>query len=295
MADKVKTFDSEYLQEKRERRRKRQKQIQYTIFGVLLFVIIIFLLYMFTPISKISNVKIVGNDNVSKSKIEQYINVKSDSRMYTYSTRKAENSLKKHELIKDAEVRKHFPNKMTVKVTEYKIVGLVKKKDDYVPILENGKQLDSYSGTSTDDGPILDGFKKEKQEKIIQALAKMPANVRSMISEIKYDPSDSSQNQIKLYTSDNLQILGNIKTIASKMKYYPQMSQSLKRNDAGELEKSGYLDLTVGASFIPYSESTNTKSDSDKDVERGTAQADKAKDELQSALNKINKNSKESN
>ena len=103
MADKVKTFDSEYLQEKRERRRKRQKQIQYTIFGVLLFVIIIFLLYMFTPISKISNVKIVGNDNVSKSKIEQYINVKSDSRMYTYSTRKAENSLKKHELIKDAD------------------------------------------------------------------------------------------------------------------------------------------------------------------------------------------------
>ncbi|RIM75557.1 DUF2116 family Zn-ribbon domain-containing protein, partial [Staphylococcus arlettae] len=66
MADKVKKFDSEYLKEKRERRRKQQKQIQYVIFGILLFIIIIILLYMFTPLSKINNVKVVGNDNVSK-------------------------------------------------------------------------------------------------------------------------------------------------------------------------------------------------------------------------------------
>ena len=37
MADKVREFDSEYLKQKRELRRKRQKQIQYSVFGVLLF------------------------------------------------------------------------------------------------------------------------------------------------------------------------------------------------------------------------------------------------------------------
>ena len=98
LADKVKKFDSEYLKEKRERRRKQQKQIQYVIFGILLFIIIIILLYMFTPLSKINNVKVVGNDNVSKSKIDKMVNVTSKSRMYTFSTKDAENKLKQHKI-----------------------------------------------------------------------------------------------------------------------------------------------------------------------------------------------------
>lgn len=77
MADKVKEFDSDYLKEKRAKRRKRQKQIQYSIFGVLLFIIILILIYMFTPLSKVNSVKIAGNDNVSKSTIDKAINVKS--------------------------------------------------------------------------------------------------------------------------------------------------------------------------------------------------------------------------
>ena len=295
MADKVKKFDSEYLKEKRERRRKQQKQIQYVIFGILLFIIIIILLYMFTPLSKINNVKVVGNDNVSKSKIDKMVNVTSKSRMYTFSTKDAENKLKQHKLIKDAKVTKHFPNSMTIKVTEYQVVGLVKKKDKYVPILEDGKELKNYSGTSTDDGPILEDFEKDKKEKIIKALAEMPPKVRTMISEIKYDPKSNLKNQIKLFTIDDIQIIGNINTISNKMKYYPQMSQSLERDDTGNLKKSGYIDLSVGAAFIPYAQTDDSQSESDKDLEEGTAQEDKAKDELQSALNDINKNSDKTN
>ncbi|MGS5040661.1 hypothetical protein ACVDHH_04545 [Staphylococcus saprophyticus] len=32
------------------------------------------------------------------------------------------------------------------------------------------------------------------------------------------------------------------------------MSQSLERDESGNLKKSGYIDLSVGASFIPYSD-----------------------------------------
>ena len=83
---------------------------------------------MFTPLSKISSVEIKGNNNVSKSDISKAINVKDDSRMYTYSTSKAEKKLKENTLVKDVKVTKHFPNKMTVKVTEDQIVALIKRK-----------------------------------------------------------------------------------------------------------------------------------------------------------------------
>ena len=75
--------------------------------------------------------------------------------------------------------------------------------------------------------PIIDGFDKERKDKIIRQLAEMPAKVRGLISEVKYDPQPNMQNQVKLFTTDNLQVVGNLNTIGSKMKYYPQMSQSL--------------------------------------------------------------------
>lgn len=295
MSDKVSEFDSDYLKEKRAKRRKRQKQIQYSVFGVLLFIIILILIYMFTPLSKISSVEISGNDNTSKNTINKAINVKDNSRMYTYSITNAQNKLEESTLIKSAEVKKHFPNKLTVKVSEKQIVALTKKKDNYVPVLEDGTELEDYDGNATDNGPILEGFEKDKKEKIIQALSEMPAKVRGMIAEIKLDPQENAQNQIKLFTTDDIQILGNLNTIGKKMKYYPQMSQSLERDESGELKKAGYIDLSVGASFIPYSGGSTTKSSSDQNVDKGTTEEDKAKDELQSALNKINKKTDKNN
>lgn len=295
MSDKVSEFDSDYLKEKRAKRRKRQKQIQYSVFGVLLFIIILILIYMFTPLSKISSVEISGNNNTSKNTINKAINVKDNSRMYTYSTTNAQNKLEESTLINSAEVKKHFPNKLTVKVSEKQIVALTKKKDKYVPVLEDGTELDDYDGNATDNGPILEGFEKDKKEKIIQALSEMPAKIRGMIAEIKFDPQENAQNQIKLFTTDDIQILGNLNTIGKKMKYYPQMSQSLERDESGELKKAGYIDLSVGASFIPYSGGSNTKSSSDQNVDKGTTEEDKAKDELQSALNKINEKTDKNN
>ncbi|WP_436950187.1 cell division protein FtsQ/DivIB [Staphylococcus xylosus] len=295
MSDKVSEFDSDYLKEKRAKRRKRQKQIQYSVFGVLLFIIILILIYMFTPLSKISSVEISGNNNTSKNTINKAINVKDNSRMYTYSTTNAQNKLEESTLIDSAEVKKHFPNKLTVKVSEKQIVALTKKKDKYVPVLEDGTELEDYDGNATDNGPILEGFEKDKKEKIIQALSEMPAKVRGMIAEIKFDPQENAQNQIKLFTTDDIQILGNLNTIGKKMKYYPQMSQSLERDESGELKKAGYIDLSVGASFIPYNGGSNTKSSSDQNVDKGTTEEDKTKDELQSALNKINEKTDKNN
>ena len=295
MSDKVSEFDSDYLKEKRAKRRKRQKQIQYSVFGVLLFIIILILIYMFTPLSKISSVEISGNNNTSKNTINKAINVKDNSRMYTYSTTNAQNKLEESTLIDSAEVKKYFPNKLTVKVSEKQIVALTKKKDKYVPVLEDGTELEDYDGNATDNGPILEGFEKDKKEKIIQALSEMPAKVRGMIAEIKFDPQENAQNQIKLFTTDDIQILGNLNTIGKKMKYYPQMSQSLERDESGELKKAGYIDLSVGASFIPYNGGSNTKSSSDQNVDKGTTEEDKAKDELQSALNKINEKTDKNN
>lgn len=292
---KVTQFSSPTLEEKRAQRRRRQKRIQYTVITVLVLLIVIFLLYMFTPLSKISNVNIEGNHNVSKSQINKALNVKSTSRMYTFSKGKAKTNLKKNKLIKDVSITKQLPNTLNVKITEYQVVGLTKNKDKYVPVLEDGKELKDYDGNISHDGPIIDGFKGDKKEKIIQALSEMSPKVRNLIAEVNYAPDKNKQNRIKIFTKDDIQVIGDITTIADKMKYYPQMSESLSRSDSGDLKTDGYIDLSVGASFIPYQNSSGDQSESEQSVSKTSAKETEAKEELQSVLNKINKESKENN
>lgn len=294
--EKPPTLTPEELREqKRRQRRKRQKTIQYIVITALILIIILFLLYMFTPISRIANVTIKGNHNVSTSEINKQLNANSGERMYTFSNSKAKAKLKDNPLIKNVDIQKHLPNTLSVTIEENQVVGMIKDKDDYIPILEGNTELKNYKGQLTDRGPIIEGFKGDKKQEIVHALAEMSPKIRSMIAEVTYEPQKNKQNRIKLYTKDDMQVIGNIKTIADKMKYYPQMSQSLSRDQSGNLTTDGYIDLSVGASFIPYKNQEAQQSQTEQDVTKNSQQENEAKSELQSVLNKINEQSKKNN
>ena len=285
----------ELREQKRRQRRKRQKTIQYIVITALILIIILFLFYMFTPISRIANVTIKGNHNVSPSEINKQLNANSGERMYTFSNSKAKAKLKDNPLIKNVDIQKHLPNTLSVTIEENQVVGMIKDKDDYIPILEGNTELKNYKGQLTDRGPIIEGFKGDKKQEIVHALAEMSPKIRSMIAEVTYEPQKNKQNRIKLYTKDDMQVIGNIKTIADKMKYYPQMSQSLSRDQSGNLTTDGYIDLSVGASFIPYKNQEAQQSQTEQDVTKNSQQENEAKSELQSVLNKINEQSKKNN
>ena len=101
---------------------------------------------------------------MSKSQINKALDIKPSSRMYTFSKSKAKSSLKE-KLIKDVKITKVIPNTLDVKVTEYQVVGLEKSKDNYVPVLEDGKELKDYDGEIAHDVPIIDGFKEDKKKR----------------------------------------------------------------------------------------------------------------------------------
>ncbi|CDR19931.1 cell division protein FtsQ/DivIB [Staphylococcus argenteus] len=283
------------LEEKRKLRRKRQKRIQYSIITILVLLIAVILIYMFSPLSKIAHVNINGNNHVSTSKINKILDVKSDSRMYTFSKKNAINDLEEDPLIKSVDIHKKLPNTLNVDITENEIIALVKYKGKYLPLLENGKLLKGSNDVKINDAPVMDGFSGTKEDDMIKALSDMKPEVRRYIAEVSYAPSKNKQSRIELYTTDGLQVVGDISTIADKMKYYPQMSQSLSRDSSGKLKTRGYIDLSVGASFIPYRGNTSNQSESDKNVTKSSQEENQAKEELQSVLNKINNQSSKNN
>ncbi|MGW9855701.1 cell division protein FtsQ [Staphylococcus hominis] len=286
---------AEKREQQKKDKRKRQKRIQYIIITALILLILIFLLYMFTPLSRISYINISGNHNVSNSQVEKELNVKDGTRIYTFSKSKAINNLKKNSLIKDVEIHKQLPNTLNVKIIENNLVGFVKDKNKYVPIIEGNKKLKNYNGDIASSAPMLEDFKGEDLNNITKALSKMSNETRNMISEIKYAPLQNQQNRVLLYMKDGMQVVGDINTIANKIKYYPQMSQSLEKDSSGNLKTQGYIDLSVGASFIPYNENSSVNSKSDQNVRQKTQEETEAKNELQSVLNKISEQSDTNN
>lgn len=271
-----------------KKKRKRRRQIQLGVFiGVILLVILI-LLYMFTDISKVDQVDIKGEEIVSKNDIEKALDIKKDSRIYNIPVSDMKSKIEEIEGVKSVEIKRHFPNDLTVNVNEYEIIGLVKEKKHYVPLLENGKTIKNLSTDLPIDVPILNDFSSKKLNKMIPELKKVKPKVKSMISEINYKPGENNQNRIQLFMTDNVEVVGDIQTFANKINYYPSISDKLERDNSGALKTPGFLDLQVGVTFLPYETEEQQKERSEKETKQDESNKTEQK-KLDQALQDLSK------
>jgi cell division protein FtsQ len=271
-----------------KKKRKRRRQIQLGVFiGVILLVILI-LLYMFTDISKVDQVDIKGEEIVSKNDIEKALDIKKDSRIYNIPVSDMKSKIEEIEGVKSVEIKRHFPNDLTVNVNEYETIGLVKEKKHYVPLLENGKTIKNLSTDLPIDVPILNDFSSKKLNKMIPELKKVKPKVKSMISEINYKPGENNQNRIQLFMTDNVEVVGDIQTFANKINYYPSISDKLERDNSGALKTPGFLDLQVGVTFLPYETEEQQKERSEKETKQDESNNTEQK-KLDQALQDLSK------
>lgn len=271
-----------------KKKRKRRRQIQLGVFiGVILLVILI-LLYMFTDISKVDQVDIKGEEIVSKNDIEKALDIKKDSRIYNIPVSDMKSKIEEIEGVKSVEIKRHFPNDLTVNVNEYETIGLVKEKKHYVPLLENGKTIKNLSTDLPIDVPILNDFSSKKLNKMIPELKKVKPKVKSMISEINYKPGENNQNRIQLFMTDNVEVVGDIQTFANKINYYPSISDKLERDNSGALKTPGFLDLQVGVTFLPYETEEQQKERSEKESKQDESNKTEQK-KLDQALQDLSK------
>ncbi len=151
---------------------------------------------------------------------------------------------------------------------KYETIGLIKNKKGYEPLLENGSTIKKLSTDLPIDVPILNDFTSKKLNKIVPELKKVKPKVKSMISEINYKPGENNQNRIQMFMTDNVEVVGDIQTFANKINYYPSISDKLERDNTGELKTPGFVDLQVGATFLPYESKEQQKERANKESEQ---------------------------
>lgn len=103
---------------------------------------VLIIVYLQTPISKVSTISVTGNENVSKKEIIDLSDINSgDTEFWSLDKQKTEKKIQQNKLVKKAEISKSLPNKINIAIEEYKAIAYLEKDDVYYEVLENGSVL----------------------------------------------------------------------------------------------------------------------------------------------------------
>ncbi|MBT2624422.1 cell division protein FtsQ/DivIB [Bacillus sp. ISL-32] len=240
--EKIVNIEERIPKIKEQRKQKANRRL--ISFILLFFVMTLIIVYLQTPISKISSVAISGNENVTKQEILSLSDIKNgDTEFWSLDKKKTEKKIQQNKLVKKAQISKSLPNKINISIEEYKAIAYLQKDNVYYEVLENGSVLPNEV-TPDDAGPILVNWKNAKKRiQMAKQLDALSESLKQSISEIYYTPTKMDNNRIKMYMNDGYVVTASLKTFADRMKTYPSIISQLKG------DKKGIIHLEVATYF----------------------------------------------
>jgi cell division protein FtsQ len=217
------------------------------IIGSVVVAVILICGYFFTPISRVQKFEVNGNKRVSTSEILKDVKIKKNNVILSsmFKEGKVENALlKKNTDIKDANISISLSGKVTIKVEENAVMGYVVRNKIYYTVKQDGSVVKKSTSQPSGDYPIFRNFEKNGTLKdFLKKYAQMPNEVQNDVGEVDLSPTKNVKNRLHFFMNDGNQVYAIMSTFAKKMKYYPEISASMK--------KRGMIDLQVGAFSRP--------------------------------------------
>lgn len=213
---------------------------------VLLFILAIVLIYFLIKVAfdfKIQNIYILNNKNLS----DEYIIKKAGLEDYPsyFGTLKfsLENKLEKDVLIEDVNISKQFFGVINIEVDENDVLFYNEINKKYV--LEDKDEVNSIPYKlspirliQNEKSPTIP---EKVYEEFITKLAKLDLEIRSKISQVKYDPSEYDEKRFLLYMVDGNYVYTTLPKFKS-VNYYNEIYPTLEG-------KKGILYLDSGNHF----------------------------------------------
>ncbi len=213
---------------------------------VLLFILAIVLIYFLIKVAfdfKIQNIYILNNNNLS----DEYIIKKAGLVDYPsyFGTLKfsLENKLEKDVFIEDVSISKQFFGVINIEVDENDVLFYNEINKKYV--LEDKQEVDSLPYKlspirliSNEKSPVVP---EKVYDEFIIKLSKLDQEIRSKISQIKYDPSEYDEKRFLLYMVDGNYVYTTLPKFKS-VNYYNEIYPTLEG-------KKGILYLDSGNHF----------------------------------------------
>ncbi|WP_438433416.1 cell division protein FtsQ/DivIB [Gorillibacterium sp. sgz500922] len=222
----------------------------------LLFIIVVFFLILFaylffqSPLGKISEIRITGNELADAGQLGQASGVKVGDSFFLVKTADVKAGIAKVSAVQAAKVTKTFPGILSIQVQEYPRAAYW-LGDDGKPqvVLSDGTAHPLKNQGFPSDRPILTGWKTGSAEwkELARTLAAIPEEQLSDVSEIKPFPN-VFPDRIKLYTRSRFEVVTRISLLKEKLPQLAYYTSEFKRKNG----TTGILTLLEQDRGIPF-------------------------------------------
>lgn len=232
-----------HLSHTRATRRRRNLALILTPLTVLLVVAIYFL----TPLARVGDISVRGESTLPAQSVIDASKLSSSQMildLLLHRNRVTIQVQKALPQVQTLQVSVRGFNHVTLNVHEYAPLGYVQKNGEYHVLLASGVVLKDATQTPKSMYPIFTGFTTKEAFEVAKTVASFPQAVRKAVSEVKATRGAANPYQITLSMSNGNLVVADARTVAKKIKYYPQLLTDVKTK--------GTVDLEVGAFFTPY-------------------------------------------
>ncbi len=240
MSEKIPALKKETAQP-RSRRGQRLIRLLIALAAILLIV-----LFFRSPLSKIGEIQVTGNEFVSREEIVGALDIAPGDSFFFPGISKLRQRANELKPIESVLIVKNFPGVVSVEVKEYPQVAVRLSTDGSISaILSNGLMLPMPKG-KLPDKPILSGWKADdaNMAELCKALGDLPGYLLSDLSEIQQDPSVSYPKRIKMFTRSRFEVTTSIELLKDKIAY---LSDIVQNREPGKITM---LDVDY---YSPYS------------------------------------------
>lgn len=226
---------------------------------LLLLIPLIGVVYYVSPLSKLAVVTVSGNQKVAATAIIKEAKFTTETDLWPQffqSSTHLQQVKKAQPRVKSVSLAITKLNHFKIHVTEYQEVAVLAHDNKYSPILENGQVLTETMKNPTEKLPILENLADQKRiTQVLAAYHGLSQELQEAVSQIKYEPTGSNKELLRLYMNDGNQVIVNISNMTSQMKYYSQVAK--------EMKEDGVIDMEVGIFSYPYGNDKKTESSTD--------------------------------
>ena len=244
--------------------------------------VLLFSVYLLTPLSTIKNIEVKGNSNTQADDIKQASGIQdSDYTLAllldkeTYAER-----IKSNHWIESAKINYQFPTNFTIEVKEFDIVAYYVSGEEHYPILSSGTvESTPVDRLNLPETYLTVTFNDEQQvKKLITGLSTISEDIKSQIQKIELAPSKATADLLKITMLDTDEILVPLSELSKKLPYYSKIKPQLSEPSVVDME-AGVYSYTIADKLIEEAEE-KAKQEA-KEAEKKKQEEEKKKQEEQ--------------
>lgn len=211
--------------------------------------ILVCLIVMFSPVFSITSVDITGIEKLNKDYVMKTSGLDTMPNIFAFNSRKAIKLLKTNNYVDQVKIKKSFPDKVTLTITERHLSGYVEYMGSYLYIDENGRVLESVSHF-TEKLPVIVGLEfsefsigsilnvdNQSSFDTVVTLAKLFDKYEMEAEVIRIDVSKDEDIHLYIYNIDVE--FGDIRDADLKIRTIKEILSKMPNSDTAR----GFLDI----------------------------------------------------